>query len=86
MPLPPPHQYALVAACVQQGELFDSVAEPVHERRHRLLSVLDMLNGEMGQGTVRFACEGTVQSWRMRRENLTPGYTSRWDGLAEAKA
>ncbi len=76
----------LVPAGIQQGELFAPGMENDPDRRDRLLSVLDTLNEQMGKGTLRFAAEGTEQSWRMRRENLSPGYTSAWEGLVEGKA
>jgi DNA polymerase V len=75
----------LVPDTVRQGELFGPTSEPSHERRGRLLEVLDTLNEQMGQGTLRFAAEGTEQPWRMRRENLTAGYTTAWEGLVVAK-
>ncbi len=75
----------LVPAGVQQGELFSAGLE-TDDRRDRLLSVLDTLNEQMGKDTLKFAAEGTKQPWRMRRENLTPGYTSEWHGLVEARA
>ena len=76
----------LVPAGVVQGELFAPGMANEPDRRDRLLSVLDTLNEQMGKGTLRFAAEGTEQTWRMRRENLTPGYTSEWEGLVEGKA
>ncbi|OYY94448.1 MAG: DNA polymerase V subunit UmuC [Hydrogenophilales bacterium 28-61-23] len=71
----------LVSNSIRQGELFGLVEEPHLLRRGCLLEVLDSLNGQMGQGTLRFAAEGTGQPWRMRRNNLTPGYTTDWEGL-----
>ncbi|MEW5786454.1 MAG: Y-family DNA polymerase [Pseudomonadota bacterium] len=75
----------LLPAGVRQGELFDVGGEPRQERRGRLLEALDSLNARMGRGTLRFAAEGVAQSWGMRRERLTAGYTTDWDGLAVAR-
>jgi len=75
----------LMPDTVRQGELFGPATEPRHERRARLLEVADALNGQMGQGTLRFAAEGTRQPWRMRRDNLTSGYTTAWAGLVVAR-
>jgi DNA polymerase V len=48
--------------------------------------VLDQTNQNMGRGTLRFAAEGLQQSWKMRRENLTQGYTSAWGELVVVRA
>jgi DNA polymerase V len=74
----------MVPQTVRQGALFGREGELHQERRGRLLVALDALNGQMGQGTLRFAAEGTRQPWRMRRGNLTPGYTTDWAGLPVA--
>ena len=78
----------LVPDSVRQGQLFGPAeAAGVDEaRRGRLLKVVDRLNGEMGQGTLRFAAEGTGQAWRMKRDKLTGAFTSRWEALAVARA
>ena len=49
----------------------------------RLLAVLDGINGRWGRGTLRYLAEGGAggQTWRMRRERLSPGYTTDWAGL-----
>ncbi len=49
-------------------------------RRARLLEVLDGVNGRWGWGSLRYLAEGGAggQPWRMRRERLSPGYTTDW--------
>jgi len=37
-------------------------------------------------GVVWIAAEERQQSWRMRRGNLSPAYTSRWDQLPVVQA
>lgn len=74
----------LVPAGQRQGELFTPQA--LTGSRARLLAVLDTLNRRLGRGTLRFAAEGIEQSWRMRRERVTPCYTSNWDELPIAIA
>jgi len=65
------------------------LAGELHQERHGRLLValvaLDALNGQMGQGTLRFTAERTRQLWRVRRVNMTPGYTTDWAGLVEGK-
>ena len=45
------------------------------------MQVMDRINARWGRGTLRSAAEGVARSWRMKRERVSPGYTSRWDQL-----
>jgi DNA polymerase V len=65
-------------AGMRQADLF---ARTPPDARARLLAVVDEANRRMGRGTLRFAAEGIGQPWKMRRERLTPAYTSNWDEL-----
>jgi len=47
----------------------------------RLMAVMDQINCIWGRGTVRSAAAGIHQDWRMRRENVSPRYTTSWDQL-----
>ena len=63
----------------QQGDLFDTGSND------RLMEVLDKINNS-GLGKVRFASQGLDQhEWLMKRERLSPGYTTRWEDLPVAK-
>ncbi len=66
------------------GDLFAPVAPAGAARRARMLEVLDGVNGRWGRGTLRYLAEGGAgaQPWRMRRERLSPGYTTDWGGIA----
>ncbi len=75
----------LLPAQVRQGELFDDLPGD-EDRRSRLLTLMDDINTHMGRDTLRFVAEGTDKPWRMRRESLTPGYTSEWGELVVARA
>ena len=65
------------AANLQPG-LFDAGDG---ERSKVLMETIDVLNGRFGRGTIRFGQEGFKKSWRMRRNNMTAGYTTNWDDL-----
>ena len=57
--------------------------------RARLMSALDQVNSRYGRGTVLLASAGLAgadRSWAMKRERMTPQYTTRWEDLAPAKA
>ena len=64
---------------MQQGSLFAGIENDT--RAQRLMATMDALNGRYGRGTLRVAAEGTGPAWRMKRERLSPGYTTDWKGL-----
>ena len=47
----------------------------------RLMETMDRINAIWGRGTLRSAAEGIDKRWRMKRERISPGYTTRWDQL-----
>lgn len=47
----------------------------------RLMEAMDRINAIWGRGTLRSAAEGIDKRWRMKRERMSPGYTTRWDQL-----
>jgi DNA polymerase V len=48
-----------------------------------LMNVMDQINAVWGRGTLRSAAEGTRREWKMKRERMSPAYTTRWDQLPE---
>ena len=46
-----------------------------------LMQVIDRANAQWGRGTLRLASEGVGKPWQMRRERVSPAYTTRWDEL-----
>jgi DNA polymerase V len=44
----------------------------------RLMEVMDRINAIWGRGTLRSAAEGIEKGWRMKRERVSPGYTTCW--------
>lgn len=51
----------------------------------KLMKVLDAVNGRYGRETVFVAGQGISPKWAMRREFLTPKYTTRWSDLPRLK-
>lgn len=47
----------------------------------RLMATMDKINRLWGKGTLRSAAEGMHRSWSMKREKMSPQYTTRWDQL-----
>ena len=55
------------------------------ENSDSIMNTLDRINERYGSSTIRLASEGVEKSWRMRRESVSPCYTTRFDDLVEAK-
>ncbi|MDL0035787.1 DUF4113 domain-containing protein, partial [Enterobacter hormaechei] len=51
----------------------------------RLMEVLDHLNVKDGKGTLYFAGQGIQQQWQMKREMLSPRYTTRYSDLLRVR-
>ncbi len=66
----------------RQTTLFDNPAK-LH-KRDQLNKALDALNQEYGLGTVSFGVTRGRKNWKMRQQNRTPRYTTRWEELINA--
>ena len=66
-----------------QASLF---VDPETDRGQRLMATLDVINQRWGRGTLRSAAEGMEKPWQMRRQRLSPSYTTDWNGLPMAIA
>lgn len=51
----------------------------------KLMAVFDSLNSKYGTDTVFIGAQGIEQRWSMRREMLTPQYTTRWRDLPRVR-
>lgn len=67
---------------VSQLNLFDEVQPRPHS--DELMKVLDSIN-HSGLGRVWFAGRGIAPEWQMKREMLSPAYTTRWKELPVAR-
>lgn len=65
----------LVSDKYRQTDLFATPDNP------ELIKTMDKLNSRYGDGTVFLAAQGTKQEWQMKREFLSPRYTSRFKDL-----
>lgn len=68
---------------VAQLNLFDDNAPRAGSER--LMEVLDHLNAKDGKGTLYFAGQGIQPQWQMKREMLSPRYTTRYEDLLRVK-
>lgn len=68
---------------VAQLNLFDDNAP--RQNSEKLMEVLDHLNAKDGRGTLYFAGQGMQTAWLMKREMLSPRYTTRYSDLLKVK-
>ncbi len=61
-----------------QTGLFDKPS--AYSNSRQLMQVMDRIN-HSGRAKVFFARQGIEKSWTMKREHLSPAYTTRWNGL-----
>jgi DNA polymerase V len=68
----------------RQADLFESPADL--DRRAKLNVVMDRINNTFGRETLRVASSGRSRGWAMKREYLSPRYTTRWSDIIVAHA
>lgn len=64
---------------IAQLNLFDELAP--RRNSEKLMTVLDDLNAKRGKGTLYFAGQGIQTGWQMKRDMLSPRYTTRYSDL-----
>ncbi|CCI69712.1 samB (plasmid) [Klebsiella pneumoniae subsp. rhinoscleromatis SB3432] len=67
---------------VSQLQLFDE--RPPRPHSAELMKVLDGINNS-GLGKIWFAGRGIAPEWQMKREMLSPAYTTRWSDIPVAR-
>ncbi|AYZ15662.1 MULTISPECIES: Y-family DNA polymerase [Klebsiella] len=68
---------------VAQLNLFDDNAP--RQNSEKLMEVLDHLNAKDGRGTLYFAGQGIQTAWQMKREMLSPRYTTRYSDFMHVR-
>lgn len=66
-----------------QGNLFYEFDTKQHSN---LMGKLDEINKKYGKDTVKLAIMGQNKKWQLKRELLSPRYTTNWDEIIEIKA
>jgi DNA polymerase V len=64
-----------------QGVLFGTTSAD----RPELMQVIDRANARWGRGTLKLAAEGVIKPWQMKRERVSPAYTTRWEDLPRVR-
>jgi len=68
------------------SRLFDTPQSQEEKRKSEtLMSVVDQLNNQMGQDTIRLGGQRKDAVWQLRRDYLTRRYTTEWGELPTVK-
>ena len=54
--------------------------------RKDIMDKVDYINKRWGQNTIRYASTGITREWQMKRNILTPSYTTKWTDIPIVKA
>ncbi len=65
-----------------QMNLFNAYNGVKHDK---ISKVMDKLNFYYGKGTLKIATEGIQHKWTLRRQFLTPEYTTNWNDIIKTK-
>jgi DNA polymerase V len=68
----------LVTAQGVQTDLFSVQASP---KSTALMTAMDSINRKMGKESIKLASEGFTRPWKMKQENKSPSYTTKWEDL-----
>jgi DNA polymerase V len=63
------------------GYIDDLFAPPLPERSEKLMQSIDRINGLLGKDTVRFGGTAADRFWGMKREFISPRFTTSWSEL-----
>lgn len=69
----------------REGMTSDLFAPPPRKNSEALMAVVDAINAKQGRGTVRLGRDTSVGKWSMRRDHLSPAYTTSWHGLPKVR-
>ena len=61
-----------------QGNLFDDFDRNSNDK---ILNTVDIINKKMGQDMIRYAALGYRKKWKLKQEQLSPCYTTRWKDI-----
>jgi DNA polymerase V len=69
----------LVPAEGVQSDLFSIIQ--TSPKSEKLMTTMDAINKKMGKESIKLASEGFKRPWKMKQENKSPSYTTKWDEL-----
>ncbi len=65
-----------------QGSLFSGVDEAKHAA---VMKQIDRINAKYGRDTIKIAAQGSGEKWKLRRQKLSPCYTTRWEDIIKVR-
>lgn len=71
---------------VSQQDRSLSLWPNAQQRCQQLNAVMDTVNTRFGRGSMIVAAQGTAKTWQMKRQALSPCYTTRWQDLIVVSA
>lgn len=72
----------VVSEIIPEKSTQSGLWDDANRQKHRkLMEVMDKINRKAGADQVKFAVQGSEESWKMRQENLSPHYTTRWKDI-----
>lgn len=66
-----------------QTDLFSQVQ--VSPKSTKLMQTIDGINKKMGKESIKLASEGFTRPWKMKQENKSPCYTTKWEELVNVQ-
>ncbi len=75
--------FGLESTAMQQLDLFADTEK--EEKSAKLAAVMDQINTQFGKGTLFNLAEGINRPWAMKREYLSPSFTTKWEQILEVK-
>ncbi len=66
-----------------QATLFADTAKQA--KSDNMMSVMDLINRKMVQGSMTIAASGISHRWEMRRDRMSQNYTTDWNDLPVAR-
>ena len=55
------------------------------KKQKKLMQSMDKIRTKYGKSSLKFAIQGDGEKWKLRQENLTQAYTTKWNELLEVK-
>jgi DNA polymerase V len=60
-----------------QTDLFSQIQ--TSPKSTALMTTMDSINRKMGKESIKLASEGFTRPWKMKQENKSPSYTTKWE-------
>jgi DNA polymerase V len=75
----------ILTKLIQSDEVQQSLFHPRREKDEKISKSIDKINQTFGADTIRYAVQGQSESWSIKRENLSPSYTTSWSEILSLK-